>query len=82
MKKAIKADKAIITDILSNSFDQDSGLNYLISQDSGRITRIRNLVEYCFEVTMLTGQAYISDNQKSCRITDKSGKGTWIASNG
>ena len=66
MKKAKYSDKQIIVNILSKSFDQNKSINSIIKQDHKRNSRIRNLIEYSFEVCFLSGEIYLSDDNKGC----------------
>ena len=68
MKIATIEDKQKVIDILSKSFDQDGAVNYLIPQDHIRKTRIRNLVANCYEVTMLTGEVYLSEDERAAAL--------------
>jgi ribosomal protein S18 acetylase RimI-like enzyme len=66
MIKAVKTDKAIIVDILSKSFDQNKSINFVVKQDKKRVKRIKNLMEYSFNVCSAFGEVYLTDDKKGC----------------
>lgn len=68
MIKATYSDKPIVIDILSESFDSNKSVNYVIKQDKHRIKRIRNLMEYSFEICYLFGEIYLSDDRRGCML--------------
>lgn len=68
MKRATINQKELVIDIISNSFDQDPGVNYLISQDKNRKLKIRYLIDYCFEVAIKSGEVYLSDDDKAAAL--------------
>lgn len=61
-------DKKRILDILTNSFDDNKSVNYIIKQDAKRKQRIRRLMEYSFEVCYLFGKVILSDDKKGCAL--------------
>ncbi len=44
------------------------GVNYLIPQDKNRQIRINNLIDYCFEVAIRSGEIYLSDDNKAAAL--------------
>ncbi|MGF7082815.1 GNAT family N-acetyltransferase [Mucilaginibacter sp. UYCu711] len=68
MHKVTSTNKATVVDIISRSFDNDEGINYLIPQNRDRQKRLRYLVEYCVEVAMLTGEVFLSDGYKAAAL--------------
>lgn len=68
MKRVTREQKAIVTNIICESFDQDPGMNYLVAQDSTRQIKIRNLVDHCFEVAFRSGEIYLSDDHKGAAM--------------
>lgn len=68
MKRANYQDKNIIIDILTQSFESNQSVNYIVKQDKNRIKRIRALIDYSFEVCYLFGDVFISDDNKACAL--------------
>lgn len=60
--------KELVLRILSESFDNNSSVNYVVKQDQRRKDRIRLLVEYSFNLCLHFGDIWISDDQKSCAL--------------
>ena len=69
MIKAEHKDKNLVVDILSNSFDDNKSVNYVIKQDHSRKKRIAGLMEYSFEYCTLFGEVYLSDDKKACALS-------------
>ncbi len=68
MKKASYGEKNLIIDILTQSFDTNQSVNYIVNQDKKRQSRIRALMDYSFEVCNLFGDVFISDDKKACAL--------------
>ncbi|QJD98567.1 GNAT family N-acetyltransferase (plasmid) [Mucilaginibacter robiniae] len=68
MIKAGKADKPLIIDILSNSFEDNQSVNYIVKQDSKRKERIRALMDYSFEICYMFGAVYLTNDRKGCAL--------------
>lgn len=68
MKEATVEDKGLIIDILTNSFQENLSVNYLIPQDSKRLRRIRALMDYSFEICRLFGKVYLSEDRSGCAL--------------
>ena len=68
MKLASQKYKSQVVDILSSSFDDNQSINYIVKQDSKRKERIRNLMAYCFEICLVKGQIFISDDENACAM--------------
>lgn len=69
MIKATYKDKTIVIDILSEAFDKNISVNYVVKQDKKRKKRIRKLMEYSFEMCYMFGQIYLSDDKNACALT-------------
>jgi ribosomal protein S18 acetylase RimI-like enzyme len=69
MIKADYSDKELVLDILCKSFDSNKSVNYVVKQDENRQKRIRNLMEYSYEICSMFGQIYLSDDKKACALT-------------
>ena len=68
MIRADYKDKDLIVDILTNSFDDNKSVNYIIKQDRKRVERIRNLMDYSFEVCYMFGDVLLSDDKAGCAL--------------
>jgi ribosomal protein S18 acetylase RimI-like enzyme len=68
MRKANDQEKTLIIDILTQSFESNQSVNYVVKQDRERLRRIRALMDYSFEVCKLFGDVFISDNKKACAL--------------
>jgi ribosomal protein S18 acetylase RimI-like enzyme len=68
MRKASNSEKVLIVDILTQSFESNQSVNYVVKQDNKRIRRIRALMDYSFEVCNLFGDVFISDDKKACAL--------------
>ena len=68
MLRAQYSDKELIVDILLDSFSDNKSVNYIIKQDASRLNRIKQLMEYSFEVCHLYGEIYLSDDKNACAL--------------
>jgi ribosomal protein S18 acetylase RimI-like enzyme len=68
MIKAEYADKQLVVDILSNSFETNKSVNYIVKQDENRLGRIRSLMDYSFEVCYMFGSVFMSPDKKACAL--------------
>jgi len=68
MIKASYSDKDLITGILSQSFDTNKSVNFIVQQDSKRRERIKLLMAYSFEICYLFGAVYLSEDRKGCAL--------------
>ena len=68
MKIANRDHKKLILDILSNAFDDNQSINYIVKQDRNRAKRIRSLMDYSFEICFLYGKIFLSDNNEACAL--------------
>jgi hypothetical protein len=68
MIKASYKDKSIVVDILTDSFDSNKSVNYVIKQDNDRLKRIKFLMEYSFEICFMFGEIYLSDDRRGCAL--------------
>lgn len=68
MIKADKNHKSHVIEILSNSFEDNQSVNYIVKQDSKRKERIRALMDYSFEICYMFGAVYLSDDKKGCAL--------------
>lgn len=68
MRKADISDKDLVVGILTESFEDNKSVNYVIKQDRFRLKRIRMLMEYSFDVCHRFGDIYISDDRHACAL--------------
>ena len=68
MKKAGYTDKNLVVGILSQSFNDNKSVNYLLPQDSKRDQRLRKFMEYSFEVCYQFGDVFLSDDRNGCAL--------------
>ena len=68
MIKAKNTDRATVVDILTASFNDNQSVNYIIKQDNKRLERIKGLMEYSFDVCILFGDIFLSDDKKGCAL--------------
>lgn len=68
MKKAEYNDKDLIVDILTKSFETNQSVNYIVKQDSKRLSRIKSLMDYSFEVCYSFGDVFLSNDNKACAL--------------
>lgn len=68
MRHADHKDKRLVVDILSESFDSNKSVNYVVKQDAQRKDRIRSLMEYSFNVCLDSGEIWISDDNLACAL--------------
>jgi len=69
MRKAKYEEKNLIIDILTQSFESNKSVNYIIPQNENRIKRIWTLMDYSFEICSLFSDVLISDDNKDCWLT-------------
>lgn len=68
MIKAKADDKALVVNMLSKAFDENQSVNYIVLQDNNRKKRIDALMEYSFDVCLLFGEVFLSDDRKGCAL--------------
>lgn len=68
MIRATKSDKNLITDILAKSFDDNRSVNYIVKQDKKRTLRLKKLMDYSFDICILFGDIFLSDDKKACAL--------------
>jgi len=68
MVRAKTNDKSFVVDLLSQSFDNNQSVNYIVRQDKKRLRRIRFLMDYSYEVCSQSGDVWLSDDHKACAL--------------
>jgi len=61
-------DKALVVDILTQSFKDNRSVNYIIMQDNEREQRLRKLMIYSFKVCYRFGKVFLSNDKKGCAL--------------
>jgi GNAT superfamily N-acetyltransferase len=68
MRKATNNDKYFIINLLTQSFNENKSVNYVVKQDKKRVSRIRVLMNYSFYMCQAFGEVWISDNEQACAL--------------
>jgi ribosomal protein S18 acetylase RimI-like enzyme len=68
MKKATKGDRQLVIEILTDSFDENQSVNYIVKPDIKRVQRIRALMAYSFDICFLFGEVYLNANKTACAL--------------
>ena len=68
MREADYRERQLVVKILSESFDRNQSVNYLIPQHKDRETRLRKLMEYSFDYCKLFGKVLISNDSNACAL--------------
>ena len=68
IRRGTENDKQLVIDILQKAFDDNKSVNYVVRQDENRLTRIRGLMEYSFNVCNAFGEVWISENNQACAL--------------
>lgn len=61
-------DKNRIVDILADSFESNNSVNYIIPQNNRRTNRIRKLMAYSFDICLLYGDVFITEDKNACAL--------------
>jgi len=65
-KKSVNRERII--EILTDAFETNKSVNYIVKQDDLRRRRIRFLMEYSVAVCELFGEVLLSDDRKACAL--------------
>jgi len=68
MMTARYEDKKMVVGILTDAFDDNQSVNYVVRQDGKRKERIRRLMEYSFDVCYAFGKVLLSNDKKACAL--------------
>jgi len=74
MKRATQNDEETVIRILTESFDQNKSVNFIIKQDRKRKKRIKFLMKYSFFIGMNFGEVFLGEDKLSCCIVIDSKK--------
>ena len=68
MIRASNRDKELVVNILTKSFEENKSVNYIVKQDEKRVTRLKKLMGYSYDVCHLFGEVFLSDDKKGCAL--------------
>ena len=68
MKKATKKDRKLVIEILTNSFDENQSVNYIVKADHKRKQRIKALMAYSFDICSQFGEVYLNEQKTGCAL--------------
>lgn len=68
MIKAERNLKTQVVEILTDAFENNQSVNYIVKQDDQRLSRIKALMDYSFEICYMYGAVYLSDDMKACAL--------------
>ena len=68
MIKAQYTDKKLITNILTEAFDSNTSVNYVVRQDKKRKLRILRLMEYTFDICWESGEIYLTSDRNGAAL--------------
>jgi GNAT superfamily N-acetyltransferase len=68
MKEANINDRNIITELLAKSFEENTSVNYVIRQNNQKQKRLRLLMSYSFDICLLFGKVWLSNDNKACAL--------------
>ncbi len=60
--------KKIVVNILSQAFETNQSVNYIVKQDKKRQSRIRALMDYSFELCSMFGEVIVCEDKKACAL--------------
>lgn len=66
MIRAKYEDKDLVAGLLAEAFVTNSSVNYVIRQDDKKEFRIYALMAYSFEVCLLFGEVWLSNDRRAC----------------
>lgn len=79
MKKATYQDREKVVDILCQTFIDvliPNSINFVVNKSGNRYKKLKSLMEFQFDKSMLFGNVFISDDSKGCILyLDKQGSG-------
>lgn len=61
-------DKAVVVNILTQSFDDNKSFNTVLKQDHKKQHKLRKIFEYQFDLCYKYGRVYLSDDKKACAL--------------
>lgn len=68
MIRATYGDKNRVVYILTDSFNDNQSVNYIVKQDKKRNQRIRKLMAYSFDICYLYGEIFLTEDKNACAL--------------
>lgn len=68
MVRANAGDKVLIVRLLSQAFEKNKSVNFIIKDDKNRQKRITALMEYSFDVCFMFGEIYLSNDRNATAL--------------
>ena len=68
MIEATYSHRKLAVEILTKSFDSNKSVEYVIKGGAKRQQQIKSLMEYAFDMCMLFGEVYVSNNNMACAL--------------
>ena len=63
-------EKQLIREVLTEAFDQNRSVNYVVKQDLRREERIQALVDYSYNICLKCGDVIVNENQTAVSLID------------
>lgn len=60
--------KSVVVEILTEAFDTNITVNYIVKQDKKRVQRIKALMNYAFDMCQQYGHIYLSKDENACAL--------------
>ena len=76
MRRGLKSDRDLVMEIITDAFEDNPGVNWLIRGGRGKRRRIRRLSRFAFEKSLNRDGVFVSDNERGvalCYVEDGSG---------
>jgi GNAT superfamily N-acetyltransferase len=61
-------DKMVVAEILTEAFDDNKSVNYVVKNDRRRQERIRKLMEYSFDICHSFGEVWMTHDRQACAL--------------
>lgn len=68
MLKATLKDKQLVISVLSEAFENNHSVNYVVKQDAEKAKRIKALMDYSFNVCYQYGNVFLSNDKQACAL--------------
>ncbi len=68
MIKASRKDRQTAVAILTETFESNRSVNYIIKQDEKKLKRLKSLMEYVVDYCFLYGEVLLTDDRRGCAV--------------
>jgi GNAT superfamily N-acetyltransferase len=68
MLKVNSAKRELAIEILTSAFTDNKSVNYIVRQDNRKMTRIKALMAYSFDMCMEFGDVFLNENGEACAL--------------